>query len=269
MNDRQFKKLLDAFQLSWAGYCKVRKGVKKRILRHMQLLDCRQFDQYLQLIAADLEVRDECRRLLTVSISRLFRDSRVWQVIAGNIIPELVAGGQSVVRVWSAGCAQGEEIYSFKILWHAAAVRLGAMPALQAYATDMNPRYLAATREAVYSASSVREFPEELRSQYLAPVAGQKSRYTLPDYIRCDIHWLRLDLLRDDPPGKDFDLIFLRNNVLTYCQEGLQAAALERVLTGLVPGGYLVIGAKEKLPVTASKLSPHVARTNIFRKEAD
>lgn len=120
MNDRHFKKLLDAFQLSWPGYFKVRKGVKKRIPRHMQLLDCRHVDQYPRLLAADLEVRNECRRLLTVSISRLFRDSGVWQVIAGDIIPELVAGGGPVVRVWSAGCARGEEIYSFKILWHAA-----------------------------------------------------------------------------------------------------------------------------------------------------
>jgi chemotaxis protein methyltransferase CheR len=81
MNDRHFKTLSDAFQFSWSGYLKVRKGVKKRIPRHMRVLDCRRFDQYPRLLAADLEARNECRRLLSVSSSRLFRDSGVWQVI--------------------------------------------------------------------------------------------------------------------------------------------------------------------------------------------
>lgn len=266
MNDRHFKKLLDAMQLSWSGYFKVRKGVKKRILRHMQLLECRHIDQYLQVVAADLEVRQECRRLLTVSISRLFRDRELWQVIAKDMIPELQSRETPVIKVWSAGCARGEEIYSFKILWHAAADRPDAVPRLEAWATDMNPRYLEAAREAVYSASSLREFPEELRGRYLEPVAGQKSRLTLPGFVRRDIQWKLSDLLHDDPPRNDFDLIFLRNNVLTYYQEALQAAVLKKVQGSLAPGGYLVIGAKEKLPGTVRDLGPHFGRTDLFGK---
>lgn len=266
MNDRHFKKLLDALQLSWSGYFKVRKGVKKRILRHMQLLDCRHIDQYLQRLAADLEVRLECRRLLTVSISRFFRDHELWQVIAREIIPDLQSREMRVVKVWSAGCAQGEEIYSFKILWHAASDRPDAASRLQAWATDMNPRYLEAAREAVYSASSLREFPEELRGCYLESLAGEKCRVALPAFIRRDIHWRLADLLQDAPPAGDFALIFLRNNVLTYYQEALQAAVIAKVQSSLAGGGYLVIGAREKLPAGVWDLGPCFGRTDIFGK---
>ena len=81
MDDRQFRRLLHHLGLSWTGYRKVRKGVKRRISRQMQGLNCPDMAGYLHVPKRDTEAGDECRRLMTVSISRFFRDRRLWDLL--------------------------------------------------------------------------------------------------------------------------------------------------------------------------------------------
>ena len=117
MEDTRFRQLLDRFGFYWAGYRRVRKGVKKRIVRHMHQLQCWNIDEYIEAIAKDREKRLQFERLMTVSISRFFRDIRLWEIIHEEILPLLAQKSPRVIKVWSAGCASGEEVYSFKILW--------------------------------------------------------------------------------------------------------------------------------------------------------
>jgi chemotaxis methyl-accepting protein methylase len=116
MDDHQFRKLLDWFGYSWAGYRKVRKGVKKRIARHMQELQCPAMDAYLELLASDGDALEQCRLRMTVSISRFFRDRQLWQGLQDRILPELLGAPRDFLRVWSAGCACGEEPYRNNLL---------------------------------------------------------------------------------------------------------------------------------------------------------
>ena len=115
MENEQFSILLEYFSFSWAGYQKVKKGVKKRILRHMKELGCRDMSDYIRRLEADSAVKYDCERLLTVPISRFFRDYRLWEILPEKILPRFFAN--HTLRVWSAGCAGGEEIYSFKMIW--------------------------------------------------------------------------------------------------------------------------------------------------------
>jgi chemotaxis protein methyltransferase CheR len=117
MDDQQFRQLLIHFQYSWAGYRKVRKGVKKRINRHMHQLGCRNMDAYLDKLDQSHKTRQACERLMTVSISRFFRDRQFWHTLEKKLLPELLESRAEKVKVWSAGCACGEEAYSFKIVW--------------------------------------------------------------------------------------------------------------------------------------------------------
>ena len=86
MDDAQFRKLLEFLRYSRAGYRRVRKGVKKRIQRHMQRLGCRDITAYLSLLENQADCRYECELLMTVSISRFFRDRRLWQMLENQII---------------------------------------------------------------------------------------------------------------------------------------------------------------------------------------
>ena len=89
MDDRQFSKLLYRFDYSWSGYRKVRKGVKKRLRRHMQDLDCRSVEPYLQILEHGGEQREHFDRLMTFSISRFFRDRALWHIVENDILPEI------------------------------------------------------------------------------------------------------------------------------------------------------------------------------------
>ena len=79
MDDAQFRILLEHLGYCWDGCRRVRKGVKKRTHRHMQQLGCRDIPAYLNLLDNQVERRHECELLMTVSISRFFRDRRLWQ----------------------------------------------------------------------------------------------------------------------------------------------------------------------------------------------
>lgn len=242
MDDIQFRKLLDFFLLSFSGYRKVRKGVKKRISRHMQSAGCTGMDEYIDLLERDSAARKESELLLTVSISRFFRDKMVWTALEA-LIPKMIVGGISEFRAWSAGCACGEEAYSFRILWERFC---RPVPDLKIIGSDVNPLCLERAAKGEYQASSLKEVDREIREEFFV---RQKTgnRFTVMKEIRAGVEWERRSLF-SNPPGASFHLIFLRNNLLTYYTEKLSAPAFDRIFDALEPGGLLVVGAHEKPP---------------------
>ena len=117
MRESEFAAMLLRFALSPEGYRKVRKGVQKRIVRHMQELRCPSMKAYLERLDTDGDAERQARRLMDVSISRFFRDGPLWRILGEEILPSLIANHPGGLRVWSAGCALGQESCSFRILW--------------------------------------------------------------------------------------------------------------------------------------------------------
>lgn len=89
MDDAAFRQLLDYLNLSWEGYRKVRKGVKKRIRRHMRTLGCGTLPAYFRILDREPALRQDCDRLMTVSISRFFRDRELWRALRERLLPNL------------------------------------------------------------------------------------------------------------------------------------------------------------------------------------
>ena len=89
MSDQQFRQLLNKLGLSWDGYRKVRRGVKKRICRHMQQLGCRTMKEYFFALDQSKDARQDCERLMTVSISRFFRDPTFWESLEDDVLANL------------------------------------------------------------------------------------------------------------------------------------------------------------------------------------
>lgn len=266
MDDQHFRQILTHFGRSWDGYRKVRRGVKKRLQQHMQALACRSVSEYLQRLDSCPELGRQSELLLTVSISRFFRDHHLWHILEEHLVPELLARKTASLRVWSAGCAGGEEAYSFKILWHELNERCTALPDLVLVATDINPEYLERARTGIYPASSLREVSRERRLRYFEPVTDGRY-YAVREFVKEAIDWKEHDLF-SHPPGLEFDIIFLRNNVLTYYEPDLQAEALKQILGNLAPGGYLIIGSHEQLPFQPADLLPLPELTYVFKKTA-
>jgi len=265
MDDQQFRKLLDEFGLSWEGYRKVRKGVKKRIHRHMQQLRCPSVESYLLALDQNQDLRLKCEHLLTVSISRFFRDRVLWNTLENQIIPSIIMKNRDRLKVWSAGCACGEEVYSFKIIWEGLQSTAESLPKLEVLATDMNPVYLDRARSGIYPRSSLREVSEEIRSVYFEPKKSGR-QYAVAPLLKMDILW-KVHHLFSDPIRRDFHLIFLRNNLLTYYDERLSEPAFQKIVESLAPGGFLIIGSHENIPPGASNLIPVSGLPYLFQRE--
>jgi chemotaxis protein methyltransferase CheR len=249
MRESEFAALLDRFALSPEGYRKVRKGVQKRIVRHMQALRCPSMKAYLERLDTDGAAERRARRLMEE-----------------EILPSLIADHPGGLRVWSAGCALGQEVYSFRILWALLAEKTRAMPPLDLQATDVNPAYLERAIEGIYPAGALARVLAEAMVRFFRP-AGRAS-FRVADGLRGGIRWQVHDLTVDAPPERDFQILFLRNNLLTYCRDEVVKAALPAIADCLVPGGYLVIGRKEQLPDSLKGFHPFRSESCLYRKQA-
>ena len=264
MDDKYFRQLLDYFNYSWEGYRRVRKGVKKRITKQMLQLKCRNIDEYFSLLNKDGEVRQQCECLMTVSVSRFFRDRLLWKIIEDHIVPNIIEDNRKKVKFWAAGCACGEEVYSFKILWESLQSRFDYIPELEIWATDMNPVYLRRAKDAIYSLSSLKEVPQELREIYFIH-HEEEGFFRVAPSLKKGILWKVHNLLFE--LGEfNFQIIFLRNNILTYYKDELKQAAFNKVMDSLAQGGFLIIGSHEKLPIESRDLLPFGDQVYIFKK---
>jgi chemotaxis methyl-accepting protein methylase len=202
---------------------------------------------------------------MDVSISRFFRDGPLWQILEKEIFPSLIAEHPGGLRVWSAGCALGQEVFSFMILWAMLSGKTAAMSPLELWAADVNPDCLERAIEGIYPAGALARIPAEARARFFQPVG--KASFRVVDRLREDIRWRIHDLTADAPPVRDFQVIFLRNNLLTYYRDEIVEAALPAIVDGLVPGGYLVIGRKERLPGFLKGFTPHAAAACLYQKQ--
>ena len=263
MDDQHFRELLDFLGLSWKGYRKVRKGVKKRIDGYMQGLGLRTLGFLLSALEKNPEQRAQVEKLMTVSITRFFRDRNLWTAIESHLLPTVISREGKKIKVWSAGCSSGEEIYSFKILWEEWGQNQDGTPELELWASDMNPELIDRARTGLYTFSSLKEVPEGWRSKYFRP--AKANRWAISDSLKEGIHWKVHNLLTDEPPSKEFQITFLRNNLLTYYREEFLRPCLGKVIEKLSPGGFLIIGAHEKLP-PGFQMVPFPYQRSIFER---
>lgn len=267
MDDEQFRQLLAHFAMSWAGYRKVRKGVKKRLRRHMRDLGCGDVGEYLERLGRDKRLRRECELRMSVPISRFFRDRKLWEALEADILPEITATGESRVKVWSAGCACGEEVYSLKIIWERLRNTGRKLPRIEITATDLNPVNLQKARDGIYPASSLKAVPYGIRSTFFQARRGGK-RFKILPALASGIVWIEQDFFQG-PPGAGYQLVLLRNNLLTYFQPERISPALDKMTASLSIGGYLVTGSREKHPLESKALEPYAPLPYIFKKKAE
>lgn len=265
MDDHQFYTILDRLHRSRRGYRKVRKGVKKRLARHMQQLECHTVSDYLNVLENSTEALRECEYLITVSISRFFRDRRLWTIMNDTIIPHFIKTGCEELTVWSAGCALGQEVYSFKILWSQMESSTEHLPRLFLWATDANLSYLERAKRGIYDETMLKGVAHDIRETFFHPMENGTS-LEVAAYLKKDIRWDVYDFVRQSLPQKRFALIFLRNNLLTYYRREILDPAFHNILGCLAACGFLIIGSHEHLPFRVDDLVPVKGCEYIFQK---
>jgi len=261
MDDQQFRQLLDHYGYSWEGYRRVRKGVKKRISRHMQELECRSLEEYLNCLDGDWGLQRQLISMMSVSVSRFFRDRALWKIMEEHIVTEIAKEHREKVRFLSVGCACGEEVYSFRIVWDIVHARLGCTPELEVLATDINPSYLDRAQNGIYSLSSLKEVPRELRDKFFT-YFSEDGVYRIAPSIKEGVTWKVHDVMKEPFEG-DFQIIL---GILTYYSIELKRSAFRRVVDSLAHGGYLIIGSHERLPIESRELICFGGQSYIFKK---
>lgn len=259
---------LPRMHMRWAGFRKVRAQVCKRIDRRVRDLGLTGVDEYQAYLG---EHPDEWARLdplCRITISRFYRDQRVFAVLAQEVLPSLVITmrerGDSRLRIWSAGCSSGEEPYTLSALWIIELQSRYPDATIEIIATDADPRVLDRARAARYKFGSLKNVPEGWRKQVFS---RDGDTFQVKTEYKRDIEFINQDIRHELPEGR-FDLVLCRNLVFTYFDDPAQVDVLKRVLGTMHNGAALVIGAQENLPEGAQGLSVWFDKQRIYRKDA-
>ncbi len=257
--------VLPRLQMRWPGFRKVRKQVCKRIGRRLRELELADTTAYTDYLAAHPDEWQRLDALCRISISRFYRDRGVFDTLRDTVLPDLAAAaqrrGDNALRVWSAGCASGEEPYTFQLLWHLDLAQKFSELGLCITATDADEHLLDRARRGVYPLGCLKELPPAWISEAFEPTGdGLQIR---PVY-REGVAFVRQDI-RETAPDGPFDLILCRYLAFTYFDEALQRSVLDRLLAHLRSGGYLVIGKQESLPDMTPDLDVLDRRLPIYR----
>jgi chemotaxis protein methyltransferase CheR len=225
--------------LRWEGFRKVRRQVCRRVRRRLDALGLADLDDYRAHLEAHPGEWALLDGLTAITISRFARDRGVFEALAREVLPALAAG-RDRLRVWSAGCASGEEPYTLALLQ---AERPTGVQ-LDILATDVDANVLRRAEEAAYGWGSLKELPEAWRARGFVRRDGL---YVLRPEYRQPVTLRRHDV-REPPPEGPFDLVLCRNLAFTYHAPEAQRMVLAHLAHALRPGGALVIGAHESLP---------------------
>lgn len=212
---------------------------------------------YLSLLERE-QSGEEMRHLLsqvTVNESFLFRSPRQFELLREVVIPDLSRGApERPLRVWSAGCARGEECVSLAVVL-AETLGLDRSRPWTVTGTDIDEEALAAARTWSYGPRAIRQVPEELRERYFE---RQRERFVVTRAIRDRISYIPANLrqLGASDLGGPFQVVFLRN-VLIYFRPEVQRSVVESAAERLAPGGYLFVGPSESLWSLGTDLRAH------------
>ena len=263
--DPKFDVLLDFLKRSrgfdFSGY--KRASLMRRILHRMQTVSVADFVDYIDYLEVHPEEFAQLFNTILINVTAFFRDEPVWQFLRAKVLPDLLSDKRQdkPIRVWTAGCASGEEPYALAILL---AEELGAesfQRRVKIYATDVDEEALTQARQGTYADKELRPVPPDLRQRYFEANGG---RYTFRPDLRRSIIFGRHDLLQDAPISR-LDLLVCRNTLMYFNAEA-QHRILTRFHFALNEDAYLFLGKAEMLLTHANLFSPVDVRHHIFLK---
>lgn len=240
------------------------KCLRRRLAVRMRARGEESYAEYARLLDSDPTEYDLLLDALTINVTKFFRNLEMWEALTAEVLPSLFARPGPEQRIWSAGCASGEEAYSVSIALHEYARRAGGTADPRRFhitGTDIDRRSLDAARRAEYTDLSLVETPADLRERWFSP--GPPFR--LDELARSNVGFLWKDLISGEPEQEQ-SLILCRN-VIIYFDREIQEELFQRFYDALLPGGYLVLGKVETLLGSTRPLFRSVSsRERIFMK---
>ncbi|GAB0119564.1 chemotaxis protein CheR [Acidisoma sp. 7E03] len=263
--EKQFEALLEYIQesqgLDFRGY--KRTSLRRRIILRMEAAGAVGFASYQTLLDTDPAEFAILLNTILINVTSFFRDTEAWEVLRSEVLPRIIASreGDSQIRVWSIGCASGEEPYSLAMLF-AEALGLPAMTKrVKIYGTDLDEEALQSARQAIYSPRDVESVPADLLEKYFD---RSKNHYVVNRELRKCVIFGRHNVVRDAPISR-IDLLVCRN-LLIYLESDTQDIVLPRLYYALSSSGFLFLGKAETQLGRSSLFRPVDMKHRIFAK---
>jgi two-component system CheB/CheR fusion protein len=265
--DEAFEALLrylrDSRGFDFTGY--KRTSLMRRVRHRMDQAGHTSYEQYLDMLQASSDEFVSLFNTILINVTAFFRDPEAWQFVGDEVIPRMLAerGPGDPIRVWSAGCASGQEAYTLAMLLAEALGPEAFRQRVKIYATDIDEEALAEARLASYDARAVESVPPDLLERYFDQVNG---RYVFHKDLRRAVIFGRNDLVKDAPISR-VDLLVCRNTLM-YLNAETQGNVLGRLHFALGPLGTLFLGHAEMLLSHGDRFTPLNLKNRIFRKAA-
>jgi two-component system CheB/CheR fusion protein len=214
----------------------------RRIRRRMQIQQVEELIDYLHILRGSREEVEALFKDLLITVTNFFRDGEAFRFLEEAIIPQILRGKTvgDQVRVWSVGCATGEEAYSLAILLTEATSKMDYPPEVQIFASDISEEALARGREGLFPEAIASDVAAERLQRFFQKEPGG---YRVRKEVRERILFAPHNLLKD-PPFSKLDLVCCRN-LLIYLNRDAQRQIFEVFHYALRPNGYLFLGPSE------------------------
>lgn len=247
--------------LDFRGY--KRTSLQRRIRRRMEEVGCEAYVGYHEFLEAHPQEFTALLNTVLINVTSFFRDSDAWEMLRTDVVPRIVARrvDRSPIRIWSAGCASGEEPFSLAMLFAEALGTEVFCNRVKIYATDLDDAALNTARHALYSPRDVDNVPGELLDKYFERTNGH---YVFQRELRKCVIFGRHNIVSDAPISR-IDLLVCRN-LLIYLESDTQNVVLPRLHYALVNDGFLFLGKAETQLARSKAFEPVDLKSRIFRK---
>ena len=264
-DDAQFENLIRHIQESrgvdFRGY--KRTSLRRRITLRMEHLHLENFADYHAFLEAHPQEFVDLLNTVLINVTSFFRDPDAWEALRTQVLPTLIepGRGRDQLRIWSVGCASGEEPYSLAMLLCELLGPAEFTRRVKIYATDLDEAALNSARHAAYLPRDVEGVPPPLLEKYFERT---NNHYVVARDLRKAVIYGRHNIVHDAPISR-IDLLVCRN-LLIYLETETQNLVLPRLHYALVDDGYLFLGKAETQLARSKLFQPVNMKQRLFRK---
>ena len=238
--------------------------LERRINVRMKTLNIKSGSEYAQLISSNVDEITFLYDSLSINVTRFYRDKKVWESFSNFIVPKLLKliPSNEIIRIWSSGCASGEEAYSLAIMFSEALQNEPVNFKIQA--TDINAHALEKARKGKYELDVLKNLEPNLISKYFTRI--EKGKYQINQNIKDKVKFNLGDIVTF--PTSNMDVVFCRN-LLIYYGKDAQNLIYKKFKNVLKDNRFLVLGMDETLwghPLARSFDAIH-PRERIYQKK--
>jgi len=267
LSDSTFRSFMELIYRETGIYMRESKRilVSNRLRKRILALRMLSYDDYYRYLTETVEGKKELPNFIdavSTNETYFFRGDNQFQALKDVILPELFKKRKKI-KVWSAGCSTGEEAYTICIIILEAAGVLWNGD-IEVLGSDINTEVVRKAKEASYCGRTLRFLPEVILNRYFVEISD--NIFTIQPRVKEKVYFQVHNLLKDEPPGYSYDIIFCRN-VMIYFDKTTQKTLVDKMFARCIqPDGYLFIGHSESLLGSSEHFRyAHIFKAPIYR----